>query len=80
MGAMTFGNFKLGRIHGYKYEDTNGNGVWDEGEGGVRHQRMGNMLSTMKIRETKIVSLHIMTRSMATATSSLPVLSMATTS
>ena len=26
-----FGNFKLGKIFGYKYEDVNGNGLYDEG-------------------------------------------------
>ncbi|UCE91290.1 MAG: hypothetical protein JSV90_07725 [Methanobacteriota archaeon] len=36
MGPMEyeflFGNFKLGKICGYKYEDMNGNGVLDEGD------------------------------------------------
>ena len=34
-GGYDFGNFKLGRIHGYKYEDTNGNGYWDDGENAI---------------------------------------------
>jgi len=27
-----FGNFQLGEISGYKWEDKNGDGIWDEGE------------------------------------------------
>ena len=27
-----FGNFKYGRISGYKFEDTNSNGIWDDNE------------------------------------------------
>lgn len=27
-----FGNFRLGQIYGFKYQDTNGDGYWDEGE------------------------------------------------
>ncbi len=27
-----FGNFQLGKISGYKWNDLNGNGVWDQGE------------------------------------------------
>ncbi|MBI5037147.1 MAG: DUF11 domain-containing protein [Candidatus Kerfeldbacteria bacterium] len=30
--SNTFGNFKLGKIAGYKFEDMNGNGTWDQGE------------------------------------------------
>jgi uncharacterized repeat protein (TIGR01451 family) len=29
---VDFGNFQLGRIDGYKYEDMNGNGVYDNGD------------------------------------------------
>ncbi|MFH0853127.1 MAG: SdrD B-like domain-containing protein [bacterium] len=32
-----FGNFKLGEIHGYKWEDTNGDGYWDPGEFGLEN-------------------------------------------
>lgn len=34
-GGNDFGNFKLGQIYGYKYEDTDGDGYWDEGESGI---------------------------------------------
>lgn len=30
-----FGNFKLGRIQGYKYSDENDNGSWNQGEKGI---------------------------------------------
>ncbi len=30
--VIEFGNFKLGKIFGWKWNDLNGNGVWDEGE------------------------------------------------
>ncbi|MCL5095216.1 MAG: hypothetical protein M1575_00550 [Patescibacteria group bacterium] len=29
---MNFGNFKLGEVSGWKWDDYNGNGFWDEGE------------------------------------------------
>jgi hypothetical protein len=29
---INFGNFKLGQVYGFKYEDTDGDGFWDEGE------------------------------------------------
>jgi len=32
MRVIEFGNFKLGKISGYKWNDLNGNGEWDEGE------------------------------------------------
>ena len=32
---FVFGNFKFGKITGHKYNDLNGNGVWDEGEPGL---------------------------------------------
>ncbi len=32
---VDFGNFRLGRIQGFKYEDTNGNGEWDGEESGI---------------------------------------------
>jgi fibronectin type 3 domain-containing protein len=34
-GLMMFGNAQLGEIRGFKFEDLNGNGIWDEGEPGV---------------------------------------------
>ncbi|MFA5051679.1 MAG: SdrD B-like domain-containing protein [Patescibacteria group bacterium] len=33
--SVWFGNFKLGFISGYKFNDLNGNGVWDNGEPGL---------------------------------------------
>lgn len=33
--GFDFGNFKLGAIEGIKFEDLNGNGVWNEGEPGL---------------------------------------------
>jgi protocatechuate 3,4-dioxygenase beta subunit len=30
--TVNFGNFQLGCIDGYKFEDMNGNGIWDDGE------------------------------------------------
>jgi len=30
--GIQFGNFELGKISGYKFEDKNGDGVWDAGE------------------------------------------------
>jgi hypothetical protein len=30
--TRNIGNFKLGKISGYKFEDVNGNGAWDNGE------------------------------------------------
>lgn len=33
--SRNFGNFQLGRISGVKFDDTNGNGVRDEGEAGL---------------------------------------------
>ena len=35
LDTIQFGNFQLGRIYGYKYEDHNGNGAWDQGESGL---------------------------------------------
>lgn len=35
LDTIQFGNFRLGRIYGYKYEDHNGNGAWDQGESGL---------------------------------------------
>jgi len=32
---LHFGNFKLGEVHGMKFEDKNGNGVLDQGEPGL---------------------------------------------
>lgn len=29
IGGLDFGNFKLGAIEGHKFDDRNGNGVWD---------------------------------------------------
>ncbi len=29
---VSFGNFKYGKISGYKFEDRNSNGIWDNGE------------------------------------------------
>lgn len=34
ISARNFGNFKLGKITGIKFEDTNGNGIQDSGETG----------------------------------------------
>lgn len=33
--AVQLGNFQLGTVSGYKWEDTNINGTWDEGENGL---------------------------------------------
>ncbi len=33
--GLDFGNFKLGELHGRKYEDLNGSGEWDPGEPGL---------------------------------------------
>ncbi|MBI5404815.1 MAG: DUF11 domain-containing protein, partial [Candidatus Kerfeldbacteria bacterium] len=32
---MDFGNFQLGKISGYKFNDLDGNGTWDQGEPGL---------------------------------------------
>jgi Tol biopolymer transport system component len=34
-GLLMFGNALLGEISGWKFEDLNGNGVWDDGEPGL---------------------------------------------
>lgn len=40
MKSKNFGNFYLGEIQGTKYEDINGNGLWDEGEEGLRNWKI----------------------------------------
>ncbi len=42
--TCTFTNEKLGKISGYKYEDKNGNGVWDEGEQALKDWTINNGL------------------------------------
>ena len=42
--TCTFTNEKLGKISGYKYEDKNGNGVWDEGEPALKDWTINNGL------------------------------------
>ena len=34
--GRNFGNFELGALHGHKFEDVNGNGLWDDGESALR--------------------------------------------
>jgi len=42
--TCTFTNEKLGKISGYKYEDKNGNGLWDEGEPALKGWTINNGL------------------------------------
>jgi len=38
--SKLFGNFKFGKIHGYKYEDVNKNGIYDDGDKPIKDWKM----------------------------------------